>query len=96
MAILDTKHKRKSAAITTLLVSLLVFVVFNFGMNYIDPPEEYGLAVNLVDLNVGFGEPVIDSEQNPITNEEKETIDKVEEEVKESSKEVIQEKIISD
>ena len=53
MAILDTKHKRKSAAITTLLVSLLVFVVFNFGMNYIDPPEEYGLAVNLVDLNVG-------------------------------------------
>ena len=96
MAILDTKHKRKSAAITTLLVSLLVFVVFNFGMNYIDPHEEYGLAVNLVDLNVGFGEPVIDSEQNPIPNEEKETIDKVEEEVKESSKEVIQEKIISD
>ncbi|KRP28493.1 MAG: energy transducer TonB [Cryomorphaceae bacterium BACL22 MAG-120619-bin32] len=96
MAILDTKHKRKSAAITTLLVSLLVFVVFNFGMNYIDPPEEYGLAVNLGDLNVGFGEPVIDSEQNPIPNEEKKTIDKVEEEVKESSKEVIQEKIISD
>lgn len=96
MAILDTKHKRKSAAITTLLVSLLVFVVFNFGMNYLDPPEEYGLAINLGDSNVGFAEPVIDTEQNPIPNEEKETIDKVEEEVKESSKEVIQEKIIAD
>lgn len=96
MAFLDTKHKRKSAAITTLLVSLLVFVVFNFGMKYLDPPEEYGLAINFGDSEVGFGEPVINTEQNPIPNvSENEKIDKIEE-IKETSKEVIQEKIITD
>ena len=93
MAILDTNHKRKSAAITILLVGLLLFVVFNFGMRYFDPPQEYGLAINFGDSNVGFGEPVEDVKQNPTENE---TIDKVQEEVTETSKEVIQEKIISD
>lgn len=97
MAVLDTQHKRKSAAITALLVSLLLFVVFNFGMHYLDPPEEYGVAINFGDSEVGFGEPVVDTKQNPIPNvEEKETIDKVAEEIKETSKEVIQEKMITD
>lgn len=97
MAVLDTQHKRKSAAITALLVSLLLFVVFNFGMHYLDPPEEYGVAINFGDSEVGFGEPVVDTKQNSIPNvEEKETIDKVAEEIKETSKEVIQEKMITD
>lgn len=96
MAILNTKHKRKSAAITALLVFLLLYVVFNFGMNYLDPPEEYGIAVNFGDSNVGFGEPVIDTKQNPIPNkEEKETQEKVKK-VEEISKDVIKEKMISD
>jgi periplasmic protein TonB len=93
MPLLDTKHKRKSAAITLLLVTSLLFIVFNFGMTYLDPPEEYGLAINFGDSNVGFGEPVEDVKQNPTENE---TLDKEQEEVTETSKEVIQEKIISD
>lgn len=93
MPLLDTKHKRKSAAITLLLVTSLLFIVFNFGMTYLDPPEEYGLAINFGDSNVGFREPVEDVKQNPTENE---TLDKEQEEVTETPKEVIQEKIISD
>ena len=58
MTVLDTKHKRKSAVITVMILLLLLFVVFNFGMRYLDPPEEYGLAINYGDLDVGNGTPV--------------------------------------
>ena len=58
MAVLDTKHKRKSAVITVIILLLLLFVIFNFGMRYLDPPEEYGLAINYGDSEVGNGTPV--------------------------------------
>lgn len=54
MSVLNTKHKRKSAAITALILMLLIFGIFNFGMQYLDPPEEYGVAINFGDANVGF------------------------------------------
>jgi hypothetical protein len=47
MQILNNKHKRKSAVITALLLLLFIFAIFNFGMQYLDPPEEYGVAINL-------------------------------------------------
>ena len=53
MAVLDTKHKRKSAVITVFILLLLLFVMFNFGMRYLDPPEEYGLAINFGDAATG-------------------------------------------
>ena len=57
MAVLDTKHKRKSAVITVMILLFLLFVVFNFGMRYLDPPEEYGLAINYGDSDVGKETP---------------------------------------
>ena len=45
---LNTKHKRKSAAITSVIMSLLLVLLFFVGMTYLDPPQEYGIAVNLV------------------------------------------------
>jgi len=93
MAFLDTNYKQKSAAITTILVLALLFVVFNFGMRYLDPPQEYGLAINFGDSDVGFGEAVEEEEQNPTENE---TIDKAQEEVTEATKEDVKENIISD
>ena len=57
MAVLDTKHKRKSAVITVMILLFLLFVVFNFGMRYLDPPEEYGLAINYGDSDVGNETP---------------------------------------
>ena len=58
MAVLDTKHKRKSAVITVFILLLLLFVMFNFGMRYLDPPEEYGLAINFGDAATGNETPV--------------------------------------
>ncbi len=52
---LDTKHKRKSAALTTVIMSLMLIALFFVGMTYIYPPEEYGIAVNFGTSDVGRG-----------------------------------------
>ncbi|WP_372769721.1 cell envelope integrity protein TolA [Lutibacter sp.] len=52
---LDTDHKRKSAVLTSLAMSLLVVSLFFFGMTYLDPPEEYGIALNFGTSEVGMG-----------------------------------------
>lgn len=55
MKFLDTIHKRKSAAITTVIMILLLLMIFFFGMKYLDPPLESGIAVNFGTSNVGSG-----------------------------------------
>jgi len=52
---LDTKYKRKSAAITSVIMSLLLVAIFFVGMTYLDPPEEYGIAINFGTSEVGQG-----------------------------------------
>ena len=95
MSVLDTKHKRKSAVITVMILMLLIFGIFNYGMQYLDPPEEYGLAINFGDSNVGSGEPVRETKKTstPKIVEKQEV---VEEEVKETPKEIIKEEVITD
>ncbi len=95
MALLETKHKQKSAVITTIILLLLLFVIFNFGMQYLDPPEEYGLAINFGDAAVGSGDPIEETKKvsRPKVVEKEEV---VEEEVKETSKETLQEQIITE
>jgi colicin import membrane protein len=56
MSFLDTKHKRESAAITGVIALLILFLIFNFGLRYFDPPIEYGIAVNFGTSDVGSGE----------------------------------------
>ena len=72
MPVLETPHKRKSAIITIVLLMLLLFGIFNYGMQYLDPPEEYGLAINFGNAEVGSGTPVLESSQkaNPKPIEE--------------------------
>lgn len=55
MGFLDTRNKRKSAGITSLIMSLLFVAIFLFGLKYLDPPEEYGIAVNFGTSDVGQG-----------------------------------------
>lgn len=88
----NTLHKRKSAAITALILLLLIVGVFNFGMQYLDPPEEYGLAINFGDSTIGAGEPVDKTKKraSPKVVEQEEV--KV---LKETPKEVIQEEMIT-
>ena len=94
MSVLDSKHKRKSFVITTSILLLLLFLIFNFGMTYLDPPEEYGLAINFGDANVGQGDPVEKTKKvaTPKIEEKQEVV----EEVKEIPKETVKEDVITD
>jgi hypothetical protein len=56
MKYLETKHERNSAKITTLIVLILVLLLFVVGPPYMDPPIEYGVAVNFGNSNVGQGD----------------------------------------
>jgi protein TonB len=95
MVLLETKHKRKSAAITVIILLLLLFAIFNYGMQYLDPPEEYGLAINFGDANVGSGEPVEKTKKTATPKAfKKQEVE--EEEVNETSKETLKEEIITD
>ncbi len=83
MTFLDTTHKRKSAVITAVILLLLLYVVFNYGMKYLDPPIEYGVAVNFGNSEVGKGEPIkknktrAKQEQEQQTEQPKETTEDV-------------------
>jgi len=59
MKYLETKHQKKSAIITVCLMGLLLLVMFFFGMQYLDPPEEYGIAINFGTSEVGNGRPKV-------------------------------------
>lgn len=91
MTVLDTQHKRKSAVITAIILILFIIGIFNYGMKYLDPPIEYGLAINFGTSEVGSGEPVekIKSQATPQQEEV------VEEQVEETPEEIIKEEIIT-
>jgi len=50
-----TKHEKDSARITTLIALILVLLIFIVGPTYMDPPEEYGVAVNFGTTDFGSG-----------------------------------------
>jgi len=53
---LNTKEKRKSAIITAIIMSALIFAMFYVGLSYLDPPEEFGIALNFGTSTVGKGD----------------------------------------
>ena len=55
MKYFNTKHEKDSAKITTLVVLILLLLIFIVGPKYMDPPEEYGIAVNFGTTDVGSG-----------------------------------------
>ena len=59
MALLDTKHKKKSAGVTLLVLMLILWGVFNIGLKYLDPPPEYGITINYGTTNFGSGDPEV-------------------------------------
>ncbi|WP_461534223.1 energy transducer TonB [Sinomicrobium sp.] len=56
MSLLDTRHKRKSFTLTTLLLTALILLLFYMGLSYIDPPEENGITINLGYAELGSGD----------------------------------------
>lgn len=55
MPFLDTIHKRKSLAITTVIYALMILLLFFVGMTYLDPPPESGIAINFGTSSTGSG-----------------------------------------
>ena len=72
MSVLDTKNKRKSAGITIAVLLLLLYLIFNYGMDYIDPPVEYGIAINYGISDQGRTQPKVvenvKATPKPLTN----------------------------
>ncbi|WP_282051259.1 energy transducer TonB [Maribacter aquivivus] len=107
MAFLDTKHKKKSLTLTTLLLSALLLVLFYIGLNYMDPPEENGISVNFGTMEFGSGkvqpkekiqsEPLDTPPVEPTIEEVAETVEEPVEEVEEAvaEKEAPAEKLLT-
>lgn len=56
MKYLETTHERNSAKLTTLITVILLLLLFVVGAPYMDPPEEYGIAVNFGTSDFGKGD----------------------------------------
>ncbi len=76
MKYLETKHERNSAKITSLIVLILLLLLFVVGPPYMDPPLEYGVAVNFGTSDVGSGDI---QPKKPIKSEPREVFPQVEE-----------------
>ncbi|MDA9303558.1 energy transducer TonB [Flavobacteriaceae bacterium] len=71
MRYFKTKHQKYSARLTTVIMLLLLLLLFVVGPGYMDPPLEYGVAVNFGTTNTGSGavqpkKPLI-SESTPVS-----------------------------
>ncbi|RRQ47438.1 energy transducer TonB [Maribacter algicola] len=105
MAFLDTRHKKKSLTLTTLLLSILLLVLFYIGLTYMDPPIENGISVNFGTTDFGSGQVQpkerIRSEQldtppvEPTKQEVSETVEEVPEKVQQEVKEAPSEKVLT-
>ena len=57
MKYLKTQHEKNSARMTALIMLIIVLLLFFVtSPPYMDPPEEYGVAVNFGNSNVGSGD----------------------------------------
>ncbi|WP_034041561.1 energy transducer TonB [Wocania ichthyoenteri] len=55
MKYFETIHEKNSARITALITIILLVLLFVVGTTYMDPPEEYGIAVNFGTTDFGKG-----------------------------------------
>ncbi len=96
MKYLKTKHQKKSAMLTAIVMTALLLVMFFFGMQYLDPPEEYGIAINFGTSEVGNGPPkvqeTVKSAPVPTTQPKQEVVQKQEEPVEEIKEDVLTQK----
>jgi len=72
MKYFKTKHEKNSAKLTALIAVILLLLLFVVGATYMDPPEEYGVAVNFGNSDFGKGnvQPLKPVKSEPIKIEE--------------------------
>ncbi|MBJ6369768.1 energy transducer TonB [Snuella sedimenti] len=68
MKYFNTQHEKDSAKLTALITVILILLLFVVGTPYMDPPEEYGVAVNFGTTNFGKGTV---QPQKPVKSEPK-------------------------
>jgi colicin import membrane protein len=79
MKYFETIHERNSAKVTALIVVILLLLLFVVrGFTYMDPPFEYGVAVNFGDSPVGTGniqpkEPIKSQPVEEVVKEEEQS-----------------------
>jgi outer membrane biosynthesis protein TonB len=66
---LETKHERNSARITALIALILLLLLFVVGPQYLDPPEEYGIAVNFGTTDFGSGNKPLSEPRKAVKEE---------------------------
>jgi colicin import membrane protein len=66
MGYFETKPQKQSARLTTVIMLLLLLVLFVVGPGYMDPPLEYGVAVNFGTSDTGSG---VVQPKNPLASE---------------------------
>ncbi len=105
MGYFNTKYKRQSARITSVIAILILLLLFFTGLNYLDPPIEYGMEVNFGTSNVGSGnvqplkpvrsQPTQKAQEQPTRSEEK-VVEEVEEtEPEEKVEEAVVEEVVT-
>ena len=79
MKFLETIHERNSARITALIALILLLLLFVVGPQYLDPPEEYGIAVNFGTTDFGSGNRPLSLPRKAVEEEvvEKEVVEEV-------------------
>ena len=87
MAILDTIHKKKSSLVTLVILIVFVWGIFSFGMQYQDPPVEYGIVINFGTSKEGNKKPKNTSVKKlPIQENEEERLEETVEDIPEEIK----------
>jgi len=71
MKYFKTKHESNSAKLTTLITIILILLLFVVGAPYMDPPIEYGVAVNFGNTDFGKGtvQPLKPVKSEPLNKE---------------------------
>ncbi len=69
MKYLETKHERNSARITALISLIVLLLLFVVGPQYMDPPEEYGVAVNFGTTDFGSGNKPLSEPRKAVEEE---------------------------
>jgi hypothetical protein len=90
MKVLNSKHKKQSAAITAGILLLIILAIFNLGLDYLDPPAEYGVAINYGDAVMGSGVPV----EAKKSSQKKSSVSEIEN-IQEVSEEVVAEALLT-
>jgi outer membrane biosynthesis protein TonB len=102
MSLLDTRHKKKSFTLTTILLSVLLLLLFYIGLTYMEPPPESGITVNFGTMEFGMGdqqptEPIRQRQAEPVLEDEPEELlpEETQEIPAETAPEEIAEKAVS-